>query len=81
MLCGPQVTESYLQFRYDLGSGDETVSLPHTNVADGRWHHVLVTRFGNQVSLQMDYGTGRSVFKNYYSAHNLANARWLLDFK
>ena len=59
MLCGPQVTESYLQFRYDLGSGDETVSLPHTNVADGRWHHVLVTRFGNQVSLQMDYGTGR----------------------
>ena len=54
-----QIVNNYLQFRYDLGSGDNIVSLPYVPVNDGVLHTVRVSRHGNQVILRLDSGEGR----------------------
>ena len=59
MVIWIQVVSSYLQFRYDLGAGDELLSLPYVNVSDGAWHTVVIGRYGNQVIMRLDSGEGK----------------------
>ena len=48
-----------LRFRYNLGSGEESVSLTFANVSDGLWHTVKVHRVGKMTTLTLDGGEGR----------------------
>jgi len=50
---------SRLQFRYDLGNDDHTISLPDVDVSDGMRHVVRVSRYGNHAVLRLDSGEGR----------------------
>jgi len=54
-----QIVSSRVQFRYDLGSGDHIIRLPHVDVSDGMRHFVQVTRYGNGAVLRLDSGEGR----------------------
>ena len=51
-----EIVNGYLQFRYDLGSGDQILALPNVRVDDGVWHTARVERHGNQVILWLDSG-------------------------
>ena len=48
-----------MRFRYNLGSGEESVSLTYANVSDGIWHTVKVNRIGKMTSMLLDGGEGR----------------------
>ena len=58
---------------YDLGSGNEMLTLPFVNVSDGRWHVVRFNRYGNQATLRLDGGEGR----NYAERMPDDTHRWL----
>ncbi len=52
------MNNSNLQFTYDLGAGDNMVTLTYVNVSDGLWHTAKATRYGTQAILQLDHGEG-----------------------
>ena len=54
-----QVSGCRLRFRYNLGSGEQMVSLSHVNVSDGVWHTANVQRVGQWTELRLDGGEGR----------------------
>ena len=53
------MAEYRIQFRYNLGSGEQQVSLQHVNASDGVWHTVYVTRIDQGCVLKLDGGEGR----------------------
>lgn len=48
-----------MTFTYDLGKGDNVLSLRDVQVDDGLWHTALVRRLGSKVILDLDCGEGR----------------------
>lgn len=54
-----QIKDQRLRFRYNLGSGEEMVSLHHVNVSDGQWHTAYVNRIGKMAIMKLDGGEGR----------------------
>ncbi|XP_013408639.1 neural-cadherin isoform X2 [Lingula anatina] len=63
-----QIQDMRLQFVYNLGYIEQSVSLDYVNASDGEWHVVNVKRFGKHVILTMDQGEGK------YYAENLGAA-------
>jgi len=60
-----QVVESRLQFRYNLGAGDQQIVLSYANVSDGSWHTAHVSRIGQWVELKVDGGEGRNFNESF----------------
>ena len=59
--------------RYDLGSGDRVLSLPYVTVDKGRWHSVVIERYGTNGILRLDRGEGK-----YYAELGFVDQhRWL----
>ncbi|XP_076056118.1 FAT atypical cadherin kugelei isoform X2 [Oratosquilla oratoria] len=53
----------YVRYRWDLGSGEGVVAVASNRVNDGRWHHVLIERFGSTAEVMLDgkiHATGSS---------------------
>ncbi len=48
-----------IRFRYNLGSGEEILSLTQITVSDGQWHVVYVERIGKMSVLKIDSCEGR----------------------
>ena len=48
-----------VQFRYNLGSGEQLLQLAYVNVSEGNWHLVKMSRVGQWVTLTLDQGEGR----------------------
>lgn len=48
-----QLVNGMVQYRFDCGSGEGLVRIPN-NVSDGKWHTVMVERYGNTAELFLD---------------------------
>jgi hypothetical protein len=59
-----EIFSNRLQFRYDIGGGENTVSIANTMVNDGKWHFAKAERYGKEASLVLDDGEG---FKMNYT--------------
>jgi len=60
-----QVVQCRLQFRYNLGAGEQQIVLSYANVSDGGWHTAYVTRVGQWVQLKVDGGEGRNFNESF----------------
>uniref|UniRef100_A0A915HZT9 Uncharacterized protein n=1 Tax=Romanomermis culicivorax TaxID=13658 RepID=A0A915HZT9_ROMCU len=49
-----EIHSSILQYRIDLGSGENFVSIKQISVTDGQWHRVKIVRKQKNISLQLD---------------------------
>lgn len=43
-----------LVYSYNLGDVNHAVTLSGVNITDGKWHHVIVTRYGTKAELKVD---------------------------
>ena len=50
-----ELKEQKVRFRYNLGSGEEMVTLAFVNVSDGMWHTIRVERIGKEATLTVSY--------------------------
>ena len=60
-----QLKEQLLRFRYNLGSGEESITMTYANVSDGVWHTVKIHRIGKMTSMLIDGGEGRKYNETY----------------
>lgn len=51
-----EIADNRVQFRYELGSGENIVRLSSVVVNDGKWHLVRAHRFGAEATLAVDEG-------------------------
>ncbi|XP_059608235.1 fat-like cadherin-related tumor suppressor homolog, partial [Phlebotomus argentipes] len=49
-----EVSGGFVQYRFDLGSGEGLVSVASVFIADGQWHEIRVEREGNSVRVLVD---------------------------
>ena len=43
-----------LVYSYNLGDVNHVLTLSGVNITDGKWHHVIVTRYGTKAELKVD---------------------------
>ena len=48
-----KIAENRLYYHFNLGDGNKTLTIPHVNVSDGKWHNVTVRRVGNEATLEV----------------------------
>lgn len=60
-----KIRNCHLIFRYNLGSGEELVSLVRVNVSDGIWHTASVHRVGRWTQLRLDSGDERNFNESF----------------
>ena len=53
-----EVFDNRVQFRYNIGGGENVVSIASVPVNDGKWHFVKAERYGKEASLILDDGEG-----------------------
>lgn len=49
-----EVNSGFVQYRFDLGSGEGLVSVASVFIADGQWHEIRVEREGNSARILVD---------------------------
>lgn len=55
-----ELRDHRIRFRYNLGSGEQYLTLSHVNVSDGEWHTVYIDRVGHWLTMRLDGGEGRN---------------------
>lgn len=53
-----EISNNRLQFRYDIGGGENLISISQVPINDGKWHFVKADRYGKEASLVLDDGEG-----------------------
>ena len=53
-----EIANNRIQFRYDIGGGENLLILSHVPINDGKWHLVKAERFGKESYLTIDDGEG-----------------------
>ncbi|XP_043276745.1 neural-cadherin isoform X3 [Venturia canescens] len=72
-----QITDSRLQFRYNLNSlriEERNIWLSAIAVNDGQWHTVRVSRYGSAATLELDGGEGR----RFNETFSFEGHQWLM---
>lgn len=49
-----EIVNGYVQYRFDLGSGEGLISVQSMFVSDGQWHEVKLDREGNSARITVD---------------------------
>ena len=66
-----QIFNNTLRYRYNLGSGEKTLTLDGAKASDNKWHNVTVKRIGNFATLTM-HGVGQ--VSGVYGTHMLLDS-------
>jgi hypothetical protein len=53
-----EISNNRLQFRYEIGGGENLISIANILVNDGKWHLARVERYGKEAVLMLDDGEG-----------------------
>ena len=53
-----EIFDNRIQFRYNIGGGENVVSITNILVNDGKWHFARAERYGKEASLVLDDGEG-----------------------
>jgi len=53
-----EIYNNRLQFRYDIGGGENSISISNVPINDGKWHFAKADRYGKEASLIVDDGEG-----------------------
>ena len=59
-----EIFDNRIQFRFNIGGGENIVSIANIAVNDGKWHFAKAERYGKEASLILDDGEG---FKMNYT--------------
>ncbi|KAJ6215568.1 hypothetical protein RDWZM_010068 [Blomia tropicalis] len=49
-----EITNGYIQYRFNCTEGEGLVRIHHQTINDGRWHEIIVERKGNAATLILD---------------------------
>ena len=53
-----EIFNNRLQFRYDIGGGENLINIANVLINDGKWHMAKAERYGKEASLVLDDGEG-----------------------
>lgn len=53
-----EIYNNRIQFRYDIGGGENVINIANILINDGKWHLAKAERFGKEASLILDDGEG-----------------------